>query len=133
MKTQINKLISGRKNVIRPMEIRGIIIGSSGKERAEIAKRVNEENENGLLIRLMGMEIWLRKELSCSGKTITYIAELSEEDYMFLMGITEPPYTKALGSYYIMINADMSVDLLRANEQRVTYSVGVAEEMIEIL
>ena len=133
MKTQINKLISGRKNIIRPMEIKGIVVGSSRAERDSIAEKVHNENPIELHIRLMGMEFFLLQGVSVSGKTITYRTDLSEEDYMSLMGLIEPPYTKAVGRYYLVVNHDMSVELWRSNRQRVTYRIWVAEEMVEIL
>lgn len=116
MKTQISNLIDGGK-VKRMMEHpkyagyklhNGNFIDLAGTnhiDRAEIAEKVKNENEN-LVIELLGHRYELQRQASCSGKTIWWSCEISEGDFFELTehgGIVEN-YEK---QYTLTISGDM--------------------------
>jgi hypothetical protein len=116
MKAQISNLIDGGK-VKRMMEHpkytgyklhNGQFIDTAGTnhiDRAEIAEKVKNENEN-LVIELLGHRYELQRQASCSGKTIWWSCEISEEDFFELTehgGIVET-YEK---KYTLTISQDM--------------------------
>lgn len=86
MKTQISNLIDGG-NVCRmtthpKYEGKNMnnIAGTNSIVRAEIADKVKSENNN-LIIELFGNTYELTRYTSCSGKTISWSGEISEDDF----------------------------------------------------
>lgn len=114
MKTQIQNLINGAKNIIRqeghakyltakPATSHNGWAGTNRDERAKIAAKVHEENPDGMTIEACGQKIDLPIHYSGTGKSWTWIAELTQEQYIALGG----KYTNGtIKSYQLNIFAD---------------------------
>lgn len=119
MKTQIQNLINGAKNIIRqeghekyltakPATSHNGWAGTNRDERAKIAAKVHEENPDGMTIEAAGQRIKLRIFESCSQKSWLWAAELNEEQYKALGGT----YTEGNHKMYLLhINMDCTVQL----------------------
>ena len=97
MKTQINQLINGSKNIIRNEEDPKYLTakratshvgyaGSNRDYRNEIAARVYAENGDTLNIVVRGISLTLNISRSLSGKSWTWSCELTEDQYKALGG-----------------------------------------------
>ena len=91
MKTQINKLMNGRANVVRDEEnekYAGMdeIAGTNSAIREEIARKVLDENPDGMDVEVKGVRLHLGRYASRSGKTIWYNAEITREQYIAITG-----------------------------------------------
>ena len=119
MKTQIQNLINGAKNIIRkeghekyltakPATSHNGWAGTNRDWRAKIAAKVHEENPDGMTIKACGHMIELRYSESGSGKTWKWAAELTREQYTDLGG----SYTDGtIKSYLLVIFTDCTVML----------------------
>ena len=91
MKTQISSLINGRANVVRDISCEKYagmddIAGTNSAIREEIARKVLEENPDGMDVEVKGVRLHLGRYASCSGKTIWYNAEITREQYIAITG-----------------------------------------------
>lgn len=149
MKTQIKDLISGRKDVIiddknakydnaNKATSHNGFAGTKREERNEIARRVKEENPNGLNIEIKGVPLSLKRLSSLSGKTVWFEANLTEEEYKRILGFGYP----STGSQWmsaLLVNIDMTVEiqlLKRKNSNsnwRYNRNFKIGEEFITIL
>ncbi len=119
MKTQIQNLINGAKNIIRneadekyttakPATSHIGYAGTNREERERIAAAVIAENPGSLEIEARGLTLSLHKRTSVSGKTITYETALTEDEYKILVGVSSLPGTLER-SFSLCINNDMTV------------------------
>lgn len=111
MKTQISSLINGRANVVRDISCEkyaGVdeLVGSSTEERAEITRKVIEENPDGMDIEVKGVRLHLDRYASCSGKTVWYKANLTREQYIAIAGNDFPDKRLEWCAYF---DIDMSM------------------------
>lgn len=139
MKTQISNIIDGSKinnrmfshskyadfTLVKYVGLNAPYLGfcdlkaTNHIDRMAIAKKVQEENENGMTIELLGHQYNLKKCASASGKTITFCGDISLEDFKTLTG-RQQECTTFEACYYMMINADMTCDvysMARRNER----------------
>lgn len=91
MKTQIKSLVNGRANVVRDDandKYTGMqeIVGTNTIIREEIARKVLDENPDGMDVEVNGVRLHLGRYASCSGKTIWYNAEITREQYIAITG-----------------------------------------------
>lgn len=91
MKTQIKSLVNGRANVVRDEENEKYlgmddIAGTNSAIREEIARKVLDENPDGMDVEVNGVRLHLGRYASCSGKTIWYNAEITREQYIAITG-----------------------------------------------
>ena len=149
MKTQIKDLISGRKDVIidetnakyenaaKATSHNGFA-GTKTEEREEIARRVIEENPDGLNIEIKGVPLSLKRISSLSGKTVWFEGDLTKEEYKRIVGY-DYPSTTSQWSATLMINGDMTVEVQlskRKNDRCMwKYSCNhkIGEEFVTIL
>ena len=78
-------------NVVRDLtseKYEGIneIVGTNSGIREEIARKVLDENPDGMDIEVKGVRLHLGRYASCSGKTIWYNTELTREQYIAITG-----------------------------------------------
>lgn len=149
MKTQINNLINGVKQVRRDLSHPKYVsakmatspsryAGTNHRIRQEIADRVIDENPTGLDIEMFGKKFHLDRFSSLSGKTIWFSAEISCEDFMLLSGYIINPF-KNESSCTLKINNDMTVELYRFSRRdercswRCKDSLSIGEEFVTIL
>lgn len=95
MKTQIKSLVNGRANVVRDEEnekYAGMdeIAGTNIHIREEIARKVLDENPDGMDVEVKGVRLHLGRYASCSGKTIWYNVEITREQYIAIVGSDFP-------------------------------------------
>lgn len=147
MKTQISTLINGSSNTIRNINaakyaynIIGTHNGSSNtpamggthtNEREAIAAAVAAENPESMNIKANGVVLNLTRHSSTSGKTWTWDADITAEQYSQIAGMAAPTW-KAGASYSIQILKDCTVALYAASGKK-GFSVTLGEEFIEIL
>lgn len=91
MKTQISSLINGRANVVRDLKCEkyaGIneIAGTNSTVREKIARKVLDENPDGMEVEVKGVRMHLGRYASCSGKTIWYNTKITREQYIDITG-----------------------------------------------
>lgn len=149
MKTQIKDLISGRKDVMidgtnakyenadKATSHNGFA-GTKREEREEIARRVMEENPDGLNVEIKGVSLSLKRISSLSGKTVWFEGDLTDEEYKRIVGYDYPSTTSQWTST-LLINGDMTVEIQlakRKNDRSVwkyscTHKIG--EEFVTIL
>lgn len=120
MKTQIKHLINGSKYVIRDNEdlkyknathnISYDIVGSSYKEREFISNKLFEENPKEMKVEVRGIPLTLKCEQSISGKTRCWVSELSERDYLQIIG-EDKPTTSQQSRYIIQIEHSCEVHI----------------------
>lgn len=87
-------------------------------DRMVIAQKIQAENENGMIIELLGNHYELEKSTSTTGKTITYFGEISLADFQQLTGYSGCGTWEA--KYFIRINSDCTCDvysIARRNER----------------
>lgn len=122
MKTQISNLINGSKEIRRSLTHSKYInaaqatshtgyAGSERKVRQEIADKVIAENLNGLDVEMFGKTIHLERNSSLSGKTVYFSTKLNLADFRLISGYTENPFSKYEGSFTLIFNNDMTVEL----------------------
>lgn len=143
MKTQISSLINGRANVVRDISCEkyaGVdeLVGSSTEERAEITRKVIEENPDGMDIEVKGVRLHLDRYASCSGKTVWYKANLTREQYISIAG-NDFPDNRLQWYAAIDIAMDMRVSVMRFSRrnERATWrqkqSIILDESFVKIL
>lgn len=97
MKTQINNLINGKKNVIRQADHAKYLTannatshigyaGTSASDRAQVAQQVAVENTGELNVEIKGVAISLTRNNSISGKSWFWAANLSNDQYVAITG-----------------------------------------------
>ena len=111
MKTQIATLINGRMNVVRDLtseKYEGIneIVGTNSTIRKKIARKVLDENPDGMDVEVKGIRLHLGRYASCSGKTIWYNVELTHEQYIAITGNEFPDSRLEWCAYF---DVDMSM------------------------
>lgn len=149
MKTQINDLINGVKQVRRDLSHSKYIdakaatshVGYGGTNRIirqEVADKVINENPTGLDIEMFGKKFHLDRFSSLSGKTIWFSTQISCDDFMLLSGYVINPFKN--DSYCILeIKNDMTVELHRFSRRnelcqwRCKESLNIGEEFVTIL
>lgn len=112
MKTQIATLINGRMNVVRDLtseKYEGFneIVGTNSGIREEIARKVIEENHDGMDIEVKGVRLHLDRYASCSGKTIWYNVKLTNEQYIAIAGNDFPDRRLEWCAYF-----DLSMNMI---------------------
>lgn len=112
MKTQIATLINGRMNVVRDLKCEkyaGIneIAGTNSTIREEIARKVIEENHDGMDIEVKGVRLHLGRYASCSGKTTWYNTKITREQYISITGNDFPDSRLQWCAYF-----DLSMDMI---------------------
>lgn len=102
MKTQISNLINGYANVRRDETNAKYATaapstapfskyaGSPIRLREEIGDKVRAENPDGMDVEIMGHRFHLKRNASCSGKTIWFSTELTPDEHKLLMGEPYP-------------------------------------------
>lgn len=119
MKTQIDQLINGSKNIIRNLEDTKYLTakqatshigyaGTNREQRNEIAYRVYAENGDTLNIIARGINLTLNISRSLSGKSWSWSCELTEDQYKALGGWHTDGTLK---SYSLTITGDCEVIL----------------------
>lgn len=147
MKTQISNLINGSSNTIRNINAAKYadnIIGTHNgqpntpalggtptKEREAIAAAVAVENPESMSIKANGVVLNLTRHSSTSGKTWTWDADITGEQYAQIAGMAAPTW-KSGASYSIQILKDCTVALYATSGKK-GFSVTLGEEFIEIL
>lgn len=128
MKTQINQLLSGsRTQVLNPnrdytklpqQSTEGRHSGSSASERAEVWRKVTSENIDGLYIDLDGLKLMLPRNISVSGKTITYSTYIMREQAQQILGGFFPKFSK--GDNYNLVISESDVVVWISKKSYVT-------------
>ena len=121
MKTQINSLINGTRDIRRDLSNPKYIecpkatshigyAGTSLKLRAEIAEKVIVENPDGMDVEMFGKKFRLSRSSSLSGKTVWFSTEITIGDFMLLSGYAEFPFKQSKECKFALeINNDMNV------------------------
>lgn len=112
MKTQIKSLVNGRANVVRDDvndKYTGMqeIVGTNTIIREEIARKVLDENPDGMDVEVNGVRLHLGRYASCSGKTIWYNAEITREQYIAITGNDFPDRRLEWCAYF-----DLSMNMI---------------------
>lgn len=108
MKTQINNLVNGSKSVVgRVEDYKG---GSNYNVRTEIATKVQTENEKTLTIEVNGISLTLNRTQSFSGKTVTFVCNITAEQYKNILGFSSD-INSYEASYTFTINSDMTCQI----------------------
>lgn len=127
MKTQINNLINGEKRTIRAEHSEKYATakkatshigyaGTSREEREAVAIKVASENEDVMVVEILGKVIRLTRQYSTSGKTWWWSSEISEafaSNFVNTDGIMK--------SYTLTIRMDCTADItknVRKNERQ---------------
>lgn len=147
MKTQINTLINGSSNTIRNINAAKYadntigtnngqpntpaMGGTPSKERETVSAAVATENPESMSIRANGIAITLTRHTSSNGKTWTWDANITGEQFSKISGIVAPTW-KAGASYAIQIQMDCTVALYATSGKK-GFSLILGEEFIEIL
>lgn len=112
--------------------------GTNAMERDEIARKVMDENPDGMDIEIKGVRLRLERRASCSGKTIWYHAELTRGQYIAITGNDFPDNGMQWCSA-IDIDMDMRIRLTRFSRRnematwKQKMSVGLDEAFVTIL
>lgn len=151
MKTQINHLINGSKEVVRDESHPKYMTaskstshigyaGSSHDERMLIAEKVFSENVEALQIEIRGIRLSLNLHQSLSGATKWYRCEVTEEEYLNITGFLMPPFREGMQKKYgLVVNPDMTVDMIpfrrwnESQEWKPGNTVSIGEEFVTIL
>lgn len=112
MKTQINSLINGRANVVRDEandKYTGMqeIVGTNTIIREEIARKVLDENPDGMDVEVNGVRLHLDRHASCSGKTVWYNTKINREQYIAITGNDFPDRRLEWCAYF-----DLSMNMI---------------------
>lgn len=126
MKTQIDNLINGSKNVVRDENHPKYAtakkntygdgyVGTSTAERLAIAEKVFAENGDEMHVIIRGVEITLRRHFSTTGKTSWYSSELTSDEYTTICSgrVYEFPAEMKFKSFGITIHNDCTVTTVR--------------------
>lgn len=150
MKTQISNLINGQKNVRREENNEKYLIakqatshrgfaGTNNKKRMTIAEQVIAENPDKLNVEILGKQFTLNVEKSVSGKTTTFITEISLDDFMLISDFVKKPFDKFEAKYHLTINNDMTIRVDASSRKTAgsmwitKHSLHIGEEFITIL
>lgn len=118
MKTQIQNLINGCKDVCRMLEHPKYATakqatshigyaGTNDKDRAEIAAKVATENPDDMTIRVRGEKLTAKRTQSHSGKSWAWTAQISRATYESFGGIAN--YKDSAETYRLCITGDCFV------------------------
>lgn len=114
MKTQITSLVHGSTHSATG------VAGTRHAERQVIAEKVIAENPQFLNIEIKGIPLKLRANTSLSGKTTTYFASLTPEQYITLLGTNfglspKKPIASLIiqGDMTVMLNGNKIYNYLR--------------------
>ena len=149
MKTQISNLISGLKDVRRDEshpKYAGAAMatshigyaGTNSAIRQDIAAKVIAENPEQMRIDILGREFILKASRSCSGKSISYSTDISDEDFTHITGRVQP-FTTYEHLFTLVIFGDMyvRVDMFARKSPAAQWKcrgwVNIGEEFIKIL
>lgn len=162
MKTQISNLINGSEYTIRDLSAEkytnnpiGFNCGldkiplngfSSGKVnvplnggtkrevRDEIAKAVAAENEGEMHISANGVHLTLQRHNSLSGKTWSWKAEITAEQFQTITGKEAPVWVhkNAVNRYFIEVQMDCAVEVSGTSGKKGSGLI-LGEEFIQIL
>ena len=149
MKTQINNLINGQKNVIRDENDEKYInapmssshdeyAGTNYDTRREVASKVFEENPECLNVEVRGIKFTMPRYSSLSGKTVWFSCPITSEDYLHITGAKELPY-KHETSFTLEINMEMKVIIMKStrHSERAQWKyrgdICIGEEFVTIL
>lgn len=125
MKTQIDNLINGSKNVIRDenhpkyatakKNAYGDYAGTSTAERTAIAEKVFAENGDEMHVTIRGVELTLHRHSSTTGKNSLYSSELTPDEYALICSgnTVEWPAEMKFKSFDITIRNDCAVTVTR--------------------
>lgn len=83
------------------------IVGTNSGIREEIARKVIEENHDGMDIEVKGVRLHLDRYASCSGKTIWYNVKLTNEQYIAIAGNDFPDRRLEWCAYF-----DLSMNMI---------------------
>ena len=147
MKTQISNLINGSSNTLRNINAAKYANNTIGThngqpntptmggtpttEREAVAAAVAVENPESMSIRANGVELTLTRHSSTTGKTWTWDADITGEQYAQIAGMAAPTW-KSGASYSLQILKDGTVALYATSGKK-GFSVTLGEEFIEIL
>lgn len=147
MKTQISNLINGSSNTLRNINAAKYanntigthngqpntpaMGGTTTKERETVAAAVASENPESMNILANGVALTLTRLTSTTGKTWTWGADITAEQYAQIAGMAAPTW-KLGASYSIQILQDCTVALYATSGKK-GFSVTLGEEFIEIL
>lgn len=149
MKTQINNLINGQKNVIRNENDEKYInapmssshdeyAGTNYNTRREVARRVFEENPEYLNVEVRGIKFNMPIGSSLSGKTRWFSCLITPEDYLRITGAKELPY-KHETTFVLHIDELMKVRIMKStrHSERAQWKyrgdICIGEEFVNIL
>lgn len=125
MKTQIDNLINGSKNVIRMEDhpkyatakknAYGDYAGTNTAERTAIAEKVFAENGDEMHVIIRGVELTLHRHSSTTGNTSWYSSELTSDEYTTICSgrVYELPTEMKFKSFGITIHNDCTVTIAR--------------------
>lgn len=141
MKTQINHLINGSRNIIHfdESKYKNITKGTSLIERYEVGKKVKEENGDILRANIQGVEVEFHSNYSTTGKTWWYKAWLSKDEIRRIVPYYNLGNPNKENEFNITINMDMTITLQRCTRSsekaqwRSKDFVFLGEECVEIL
>lgn len=148
MKTQIDSLINGEKCVIRDESHLKYLTakkssshngyaGTNLKERLAIANKVIAENPDNLIIEIKGKRYTLDKYVSCSGKSVIFVGNITEDDFAHITG--NKPLFEYESFFNIRINNDMTVciDIFTRKHENIPFkqrgTVNIDEAFIIII
>lgn len=149
MKTQISNLINGYANVRRDETNAKYATaapstapfskyaGSPIRLREEIGDKVRAENPDGMDVKIMGHRFHLKRNASCSGKTIWFSTELTPDEHELLMGEPYPSNNEWRSTLTIdsLMYVEVSRSMRRSERQqwKQRASMYIGEEFVTIL
>ena len=118
MKTQIDSLINGKKCVIRDESHLKYLTakkssshngyaGTNYEDRLTIADKVIAENPDNLTIEIKGKRYTLAKQPSCSGKSVMFVGNITEDDFAHITG--NKPLFEYESAFHLVITDSMKV------------------------
>lgn len=148
MKTQIARLVNGEKRIIRDESHSKYLTakkssshngyaGTNFKERLAIANKVIAENPDNLIIEIKGKRYTLDKYVSCSGKSVMFVGNITEDDFAHITG--NKPLFEYESLFNIRINNDMTVciDMFTRKHENLPFkqrgTVNIDEAFITII
>lgn len=151
MKTQISNLINGSENTIRDLSAEKYISnpiglycgkhnvpkngGTPTPERLAIANAVSAENPAEMRIVARGINLTLTRHNSISGKSWSWQAEITPEQYKTLTGEEAPAWThkNAVNHYALIVHGSCTVEVEANDGGKKGYFRALGEEFIEII
>lgn len=148
MKTQITNLVNGRVNVRRndndvkyvsaiSLTNKSGYSGSPITIRQDIGNKVIEENPESLNIEIQGKVLHLARHSSCSGKTVWYSADLTQEEHLAIMGEPYPSHNEWCSIITIDMLMYVNVTRFMRKSEKAQWkekaSMYIGEELVKIL